>query len=106
MELKTDWRHEKELVQFCAELIDPANPQSQDVYVIKIELLPLLNPWNAELTSRLVAWMRRTLGCQLSCPDKDGFAERAPVFEIRGASLMNLLLAARFLYVSACWAGS
>ena len=101
--LKTEWRNEISFVRFCNEFIAVPSPTSQDtgVYTIALSLLPLVNPWNVNLNQGLIAFMSDTLGCQFLYPPKEKFDDQAPYYFIRGESVVRVLQAARFLFVSA-----
>ena len=63
--LKTEWRNEEVLVELCNEVIAahqplpllkkaPAKDANDELFTMGVALLPLINPWNQELSHRLV----------------------------------------------------
>jgi hypothetical protein len=89
-------------VRFCNEFIASPSPTSHapGVYTIALSLLPLVNPWNVGLNQGFIAFVRDSLGCQFLYPPKEKFIDQAPYYFIRGESVVRVLQAARFLFVS------
>ena len=55
--LKTEWRNEEILIEFCNEYLNAKQikkTHSGDLLTFGIALLPLINPWNIELSHRLI----------------------------------------------------
>lgn len=55
--LKTEWRNEELLVDFCNEFLGSKQlktSQVDDLFTLGLAVLPLINPWNYELSHRLM----------------------------------------------------
>jgi hypothetical protein len=97
--LKTEWRNEAVLVRFCNEfLADVDSDCSNSVFIMALSLLPLVNPWNAEISQWLVEYVQRILNCQVLYPPKEQFSDQAPYYFVRGSSVVRVLQATRFLF--------
>jgi hypothetical protein len=55
--MKTEWRNEDLLVTFCEEFLSNKTIKGancNDLFTLGMALLPLINPWNQELSHRLI----------------------------------------------------
>ncbi|KAI1727464.1 KH domain-containing protein [Ditylenchus destructor] len=97
--LKTEWRNESILVKFCDEFLSVKNYRLEDpdVFTVAISILPLVNPWNAELSGRLLEHVFNLTGCRVFYPPKEKFADHPPSYFVKGTSASRVLKATKYL---------
>lgn len=98
--LKTEWRNEEILIEFCNEYLNAKNikkTHSGDLLTFGIALLPLINPWNIELSHRLIGNLYEQTGCRIFYPPKEKYAIQPPTYFIKGSSMSGILQAGKYL---------
>uniref|UniRef100_A0A915E196 K Homology domain-containing protein n=1 Tax=Ditylenchus dipsaci TaxID=166011 RepID=A0A915E196_9BILA len=97
--LKTEWRNQDILVKFCDEFLSRPKKASgnMEVFTLAETVLPLINPWNAELSHSLIEYIYSSTGCRVFYPPKEKFADQPPSYFIKGESASNVLEAAKFI---------
>uniref|UniRef100_A0A914MQ75 K Homology domain-containing protein n=1 Tax=Meloidogyne incognita TaxID=6306 RepID=A0A914MQ75_MELIC len=86
--LKTEWRNEELLTK---------KSSSNDLLTFGIALLPLINPWNIELSHRLIGNIAEQTGCRIFYPPKEKYAIQPPTYFIKGTSMSGILQAGKYL---------
>src|SRR4051794_29577065 len=103
--MKTEWRNEEMLAKFCDEFFKPFVSNSGtlhsdgECFAMAITYLPLINPWNIELSNKLIDYIYTDTGCRVFCPPKEKFCEHPPSYFIQGMTAASVLHAARLLSV-------
>lgn len=98
--LKTEWRNEELLIEFFNEYLnvkDIKKNQPSDFLTFGMALLPLINPWNIELSHRLIGNLYEQTGCRIFYPPKEKYAVQPPTYFIKGPSMSGILQAAKYL---------
>ncbi|KAL3084987.1 hypothetical protein niasHS_010056 [Heterodera schachtii] len=99
--LKTEWRNEDLLVDFCEEFMNAKflNKKApiSELFTLAIALLPLINPWNNELSHRLVGNLYEQTGCRVFYPNKEKYVVEPPTYFVKGASVAGLLQSGKYL---------
>lgn len=98
--LKTEWRNEEMLVEFCNEFFDLKQiktSQTNDLFTLGLALLPLINPWNHELSHRLIGSLNEQTNCHIFYPPKDKYSVQPPTYFIKGTSMSGILHAGKYI---------
>lgn len=103
--LKTEWRNEDALFNFCDEFLSLHNSlmfstNNVDVFTMALTILPIVNPWNPEISHWLIEHIFDVTGCRVFYPPKEKFSDQPPSYFIKGSSATGVLKAGKFMLVS------
>lgn len=70
-----------------------------DIFTIAVTILPLINPWNSEISHWLIEHIYELTGCRVYYPPKEKFSDQPPSYFIKGSTAAGVLQAGRFLMV-------
>lgn len=97
--LKTEWSYRTELAAICEEFLADV-PKEDDTFQVPIPLLPLINPFNMEVSSRLVKFIREKTGARVQYPPLERYLMEPPTYFVTGKSVEDVVLAVKHLIVS------
>lgn len=103
--LKTEWRNRGTLVKLCEQFVTPAEMNvdhhnvnaASELYIVGIVLHPLINPWNEELSYRLISMIRKETNCQIYYPPAEKFTNQPPSYFIKGNSIDGVIRSTQYL---------
>lgn len=70
-----------------------------DIFTIAVTILPLINPWNSEISHWLIENIYEMTGCRVFYPPKEKFSDQPPSYFIKGGTAAGVLQAGRYLMV-------
>lgn len=101
--IKTEWRNEEALIAFCNEFLrhplDDLLFLNADIFTMALTILPIINPWNSELSHWLIEHIYEDTGCRVFYPPKEKFTNQPPSYFIKGDTAAGILKAGKTLLV-------
>lgn len=103
--LKTEWRNEDVLISFCDEFLLSHTAlmfasNNSDVFTMALTILPIVNPWNADISHWLIEHIFDVTGCRVFYPPKEKFSDQPPSYFIKGGTSTGVLKAGKFMLVT------
>lgn len=99
--IKTEWRNEETLIAFCNEFLHQplATFANSGIFTMALTILPIINPWNSEVSHWLIEHIYEETGCRLYYPPKEKFTDQPPSYFVKGDTAAGILKAGKTLLV-------